>query len=349
MLYICRLMIYSFANDYAEGCHPSILKALSDSNLQQQPGYGEDFYSTAAANLIRKRTECSDAAVYFLAGGTLTNLVVLASALKPFESVIAADTGHIHTHETGAIEATGHKIETVSTPDGKLTASNIEPLLNKFPLYHTVKPRLVYISNSTEAGTIYSKQELAELYAFCKENELILYLDGARLISALTARSNDMELADIAAYTDVFYIGGTKCGALFGEALVITNDLLKQDFQYHLKQRGAMMAKGRAIGVQFLTLFQDDLIFRLAAHSNAMACKISDAVRSLGYSFLTDSDSNQIFPILSNAVIDKLKQDYTFFVWKVMDNNTSAIRLITSWATPESSVDEFIATLKRLS
>lgn len=342
-------MIHNFANDYTEGCHPSVLQALSDHNLQQQPGYGNDDYSAMAADLIRQKANCAHAAVHFIAGGTLANLVVLASALKPFESVIAADTGHIHTHETGAIEATGHKIETVPTSDGKLTPANISPLLNKFPLYHTVKPRLVYISNSTEAGTIYTKGELSELYSFCKENDLILFLDGARLISALTAPSNDMTLADIAAFTDVFYIGGTKCGALFGEAVVMTNDLLKQDFQYHIKQRGAMMAKGRAMGVQFLRLFQDDLVFRLAVHSNAMAAKISNAVRELGYSFLTESDSNQVFPILPNEVIAKLQQDYVFIVWQEIDNTSSAIRLVTSWATPEEKVDRFIDDLKRLS
>lgn len=342
-------MIHNFANDYTEGCHPAILQALSDNNLQQQSGYGSDDYSAMAADLIRQRVACSDASVYFIAGGTLANLVVLASALKPFESIIAADTGHIHTHETGAIEATGHKIETVVTPNGKLSPADVKPLLAKFPLYHTVKPRLVYISNSTEVGTIYSKKELSELYSFCKENDLLLYLDGARLISALTAESNDMELSDIAAFTDIFYIGGTKCGALFGEAVVITNDSLKPDFQYHMKQRGAMMAKGRAMGVQFLRLFQDDLIFKLAAHSNVMAAKITNAIKEMGYPFLTPSDSNQLFPILPNGLVEKLQQDYIFIVWQRIDDISSAIRLITSWATPEEKVDQFIAALKRLS
>lgn len=343
------MIIHSFTNDYSEGCHPSILEALSLSNLVQQPGYGEDIYTLQAIQSIKNKIDDPDADVHLISGGTLTNLLVLASILKPFESVIAAHTGHISTHETGAIEATGHKIEEVTTSDGKLTPELIKPILNKFPEYHTVKPRVVYISNSTEIGTIYTKQDLTSLSEFCKQNDLILFMDGARLPSALTAASNDLTLADVARLTDVFYIGGTKSGALLGEAVVITNDALKKDFKYHQKQRGAMMAKGRVLGIQFDQLLKDDLIFKLATHANGLATKIREAIKEAGYSFLTKSDTNQIFPVLPNKVIDKLILKYGFYVWEPVDADNSAVRLITSWATPEDKVDLFIHDLKETS
>ena len=342
------MIIHSFTNDYSEGCHPSILEALSQSNLVQQTGYGDDVYTLNAIEAIKNKIGDNNVDVHLISGGTLTNLLVLASILKPFESVIAAHTGHISTHETGAIEATGHKIEEVISPDGKLTSELIKPVLNKFPEYHTVKPRVVYISNSTEIGTIYTKDELTKLSAFCKANNLILFMDGARLASALMADSSDLTLADVARLTDVFYIGGTKSGALLGEAVVITNDILKKDFKYHQKQRGAMMAKGRLLGIQFEQLFKDDLIFKLAKQANALAGKIKDTVKELGYSFLTESDSNQIFPVLPNKIIDKLILKYGFYVWEPVDTNHSAIRMVTSWATPEEKVDLFIHDLKEI-
>lgn len=342
------MIIHSFTNDYSEGCHPSILEALSQSNLVQQTGYGDDIYTLNAIESIKSNIGDTSVDVHLIAGGTLTNLLVLASILKPFESVIAAHTGHISTHETGAIEATGHKIEEVISPDGKLTGELIKPVLNKFPEYHTVKPRVVYISNSTEIGTIYTKKELTELSNFCKEYDLLLFMDGARLASALMANSSDLTLPDIAQLTDVFYIGGTKSGALLGEAVVITNDALKKDFKYHQKQRGAMMAKGRVLGIQFEQLFKDDLIFKLASHANRLTDKIKDTVKELGYSFLTESDSNQLFPILPNKVIDQLMLKYGFYVWEPVDAAHSAIRLITSWATPEEKVDLFIHDLKEI-
>ncbi|HCO67371.1 MAG TPA: threonine aldolase, partial [Dysgonomonas sp.] len=223
---------------------------------------------------------------------------------------------------------------------------DIKPFLDKFPLYHTVRPRVVYISNSTEIGTIYNKKELTELSGFCKSANLILFMDGARLPSALTADSNDMTLKDIAVLTDVFYIGGTKCGALLGEAIVITNDVLKTDFAYHIKQRGAMMAKGRVLGIQFLSLLKDGLIFELARHANTMAMCISDAIKKKGYSFLTESDTNQIFPILPYKLIEKLSQKYDFYVWEQVDRQNAAIRLITSWATPEDKVRMFVDDIR---
>ncbi|MDU1889554.1 MAG: aminotransferase class I/II-fold pyridoxal phosphate-dependent enzyme [Dysgonomonas sp.] len=342
-------MKYSFANDYSEGCHPSILRALDKSNFIQQAGYGDDEHSRNATAEIRKKTGCDQIGVYMVAGGTLANLVVLSSVLKPFESVVAADTGHIYVNEAGAIEATGHKVEAAPTEDGKLRPKDILPFLNKIRGHHVVRTRVVYISNSTELGTVYTKTELQDLYRFCKENNLLLFMDGARLAMSLTAPSNDMTLADIAANTDIFYIGGTKCGALIGEAIVIPNPEIEKDFKYHLKQRGALTAKGRTIGIQFECLLKDNLIFDLAKHANNMAAKIGDAFTSLGYPLLIKSDTNQIFPVLPNALIEKLREEYEFLTWSIIDKDHSAVRFITSWATPESVVDEFIKDLQECS
>ncbi|MDR1090996.1 MAG: aminotransferase class I/II-fold pyridoxal phosphate-dependent enzyme [Prevotella sp.] len=340
-------MIYSFANDYAEGCHPSILKALTDNNFIQQAGYGDDEYTKNAESIIKQLT-AADVDVHMIAGGTLANLTVLASILKPFESVVAAATGHIYVNETGAIEATGHKVEAAPSENGKLRPEDIIPFLNKARGHHVVRTRAVYISDSTELGTVYTKQELSGLSEFCKANNLILFMDGARLPMALTAPSNDLTLIDIAALTDIFYIGGTKCGALLGEAVVIVNSELKKDFKYHLKQRGALTAKGRSMGVQFDQLLRNDMIFDLARHANLMAGKLSNAIKSLGYPMLIDSDTNQIFPVFPNRVIRKLQQKYGFLVWKIIDSDYSSVRLITSWATPENMVDKFIEDLSQI-
>lgn len=342
------MVMYSFTNDYSEGCHPRVLELLTESNGEQLGGYGEDVYSQGVADELRRLSDCPDAGVFLIPGGTITNLLVLAAALRPFESAIATEWGHINTHEAGAIEATGHKVETVRTLDGKLRVGDIKPLLDKFPLYHTVRPRLVYISNSTEVGTVYTKAELTELSEFCRSSGLLLYMDGARLPSALMARSNDLTLADVARLTDVFYLGGTKCGALLGEALVITNDLLKVDFAYHIKQRGAMLAKGRVLGVQFAALLKDGLIFDLAAHANVMAMRVCDGLREAGVRFWTDSDTNQIFPILPRGVIESLAERYDFYVWKELDEGCSVIRLIMSWATPVGCVDAFVEDVRVL-
>lgn len=342
-------MTYSFANDYSEGCHPDILKVLDKTNLVQQEGYGDDIYTQNAAHLIKQLAGNSKLDVHLVAGGTLTNLVVLSSLLRPFESVITASTGHIFTNEAGAIEATGHKVESAHTTDGKLRPDDIRPFLNKLRGHHAVKTKVVYISNSTELGTIYTKQELIDLYRFCKENDLILYMDGARLAMALTASSNDMTFADIAKYTDIFYLGGTKCGALLGEAIVICNPELNKYFNYHLKQRGALTAKGRVMGLQFEQLLANNLIFDIAAHANTMAAKMSNAFKSLNYELLIETETNQIFPILPNTIIDKLKNDYGFLTWKIVNDEYTVVRFMTSWATPEEKVNTFIEHLKKLS
>lgn len=335
-------MKYKFLNDYSEGAHPKVLEAFQETNFFQEPGYGNDSFSIKAAGMIKDLAQNQNLDVHFVSGGTQANLLVAAAFLKPFESVIAAASGHIHTHEAGAIEATGHKIETVETPDGKLSPELIDPVLKKFPKYHTVKPRMVYISNTTELGTLYTKKELEILSTFCKDNDLLLFIDGARLAMALTADDNDLCLADISRLTDVFYFGGTKCGALFGEAIVVCNENYKEDFRYHLKQRGAMLAKGRAIGVQFDALLSDKLIFDLADRSNRLAQKIADAFDNLGFKFLTKPQTNQVFPILPKSLITELQKEYEFFVWEEINKEQAAIRLVTSWATDEEVVDTFI-------
>lgn len=338
--------MYNFKNDYSEGGHPDILNKLIETNLVQHLGYGEDNYSIQAKELLKKKINNPDAAIYFLSGGTQTNLLVVSTLLQIHEAVISAKTGHIYTHETGAIEATGHRVITVDTNDGKLKSSDIQKILHEYSLRpHVVKPKMVYISNSTEIGTIYTKTELEQLSEFCKSHSLLLFLDGARLGNALIAENNDLNLSDIARLTDAFYIGGTKNGALLGEAVVFNNPHLAPEFDYVLKQKGALLAKGRLLGIQFLELFKEDLYFELAAHANKMAMKIARAVKENGYSFLTNSTTNQIFPILPREIIDKLGKKYLFYEWAVIDENKSAIRLITSWATDESKVDEFINDL----
>ena len=340
---------YSFKNDYAEGCHPNILAALSQTNLVQQNGYGEDEYSAEAKRLIQKKIKNVDASVYFVSGGTQANLLVISSVLRPYESVIAAETGHIFTNETGAIEATGHKIHSVPTADGKLTPAHIQSVLdNHANKPHQLKQKLVYISNSTEIGTIYSRKELQELSDYCKGHQLYLFMDGARLSHALTSEANDMSLEDVSALTDIFYLGGTKNGALLGEAIAINNPKLQYDFDYNIKQKGALLAKGRILGIQFLELMKDDLYFDLARHANTQAMRIKAAFRENGITFLSETYTNQIFPILTNSQIEKLQRDFDFYIWQKIDETHSAIRLITSWSTNSDRVNELIHQIKSL-
>ncbi|WP_026477566.1 threonine aldolase family protein [Alkaliphilus transvaalensis] len=343
-----KKVTYSFKNDYSEGAHPNILQALVASNLEQQDGYGEDQYCHAAIETIKEKLQDPNVDIHFVSGGTQANLIVISSILRPYESVIAADTGHISTHETGAIEATGHKVNTIDVKDGKLSPKKIKNLLDLHTDEHMVKPRMVYISNTTEVGTIYKKQELKDLHQFCRENDLLLFLDGARLGSALCSSENDLTLAEIVKLVDVFYIGGTKNGALIGEAIVISNEALKTNFRFNMKQKGALLAKGRLLGIQFLELFKEDLFFQLGNHANQMALKLSENIIELGYQLLTPPQSNQIFPILPNKTIEKLKENYAFYVWSKIDEETSVIRLVTSWATKETAVEAFIEDLKKI-
>lgn len=339
--------MYSFKNDYSEGCHPRILNALIESNMIQEDGYGNDTHTQNAISKIKDLTGNQSIDVHLISGGTQTNLIAIGAFLRPHEACISANTGHIAVNETGAIEYTGHKVITVDSNDGKVTPSKVLEVLNSHVNEHVVKPKLVYISNSTELGTVYSKEELKELYKFCKSNNLILYADGARLGSALCVKEANLTLSDMCSFTDAFFIGGTKNGALIGEALIIKNKTLKEDFRHIIKQKGALLAKGRILGVQFEELFNDNLYFELANHANEMAKLLANGLKEANCELLIDSPTNQIFPILENELIEKLKKQFEFYVWKKIDGENSAIRLVTSWATNKDSVLEFIDELKK--
>lgn len=338
--------MYSFRNDYSEGVHPNILKTLTETNLIQTCGYGMDDYCSQAADLIRELCSAPEAAVHFLVGGTQTNLIVINSFLQDYECVIAAHTGHVNVHETGAIEATGHKVCTAYSPDGKVTPAMVESIVSANTTEHMVLPRLVYISDTTEIGTIYTKTELTSLRECCDQHGLYLYLDGARLASALTAPGNDLTLSDLADLTDAFTIGGTKNGLLFGEAVILSNDMPKEHFRWHMKQRGAMLAKGRLLGIQFHGLMSDGLFFEIGRHANEAALKLRDGMSALGYPFPTESPSNQQFPVLPNTIIKQLMDlGYLFEEDHVVDADHTCVRFVTSWATPIDAVDQFLKDL----
>ncbi|NMB44197.1 MAG: low specificity L-threonine aldolase [Clostridiales bacterium] len=340
--------MYSFNNDYSEGAHPKILDRMIKANLEQNLGYGEDHHCQKAVGYIKDALAREDLDIHFIPGGTQANMLMISASLRPHQCVISADTGHINVHETGAIEATGHKVIAVPTRDGKLNPLMIQEVLDYHTDEHMVQPKMVYISNSTELGTIYSKAELSALSRFCKQNDIILFLDGARLASALTSSDNDLDITDIANLVDAFYIGGTKNGALLGEALVICNDKLKEDFRYIIKQRGALMAKGFVIGIQFEVLFEDDLFYELANHANEMASKLADILKENGYTFYVEPCSNQLFPVLPNNIIEELSKDFLFSIQKKIDEENSLIRLVTSWATSPKSIDDFKEKLESL-
>ncbi len=344
-------MIY-FTSDYCEGCHEKILQRLIETNMEQTAGYGTDEYCAHAAQLIRARISREDADVHFLVGGTQTNLTVIDAALRPHQAAVCAQSGHIHVHETGAVEATGHKILALPSRDGKITAGQVRELVLAHradeSMEHTAQPKLVYISNPTELGTIYSKAELTALSDTCRELGLYLFLDGARLGYGLMCKENDLTIEDIAKLCDVFYIGGTKVGALFGEALVISHPSLKEDFRYLIKQHGGMLAKGRLLGIQFETLFTDDLYFSISKHALDLAEELREAIREAGFGFYVDSPTNQVFPILPDAVLKKLREKYAYTYQCRVNESMSAIRLCTSWATKPEHVRAFCADLKAL-
>jgi threonine aldolase len=341
---------YLFRDDYSEGAHPRILEALSRNNLQQEPGYGADSFAQEAERLIISKIKQPQAKVYFVAGGTLANLVSFSAILKPYESVISAHSGHISVNEAGAIEATGHKINVVPGVGGRLTPSAVQEIVAMHTDEHMVVPRAAYISQATELGTVYVKKELQALSKICKQNNLYFYVDGARIGNALVSSIADHGIDTIAELADMIYIGGTKNGALFGEAIVVINPDLQEKFNYHLKQRGALLAKTRAISVQFVELFKDDLYFENAKHANQMAKSLADGIAECGYGFLSESPTNQIFPVFPNSIIEKLEQEYGFYVWASgsSSNKSSAIRLVTSWATPQDAVNKFLDDLKKL-
>lgn len=339
-----------FESDYAEGAHPKILERLMATNDEQTPGYGEDAHSSQARQYIKKLCKNDSADVHFLVGGTQANLTVISTVLRPHQCVVAARTGHINVHEAGAIEATGHKIIALASSDGKVAAAQIKEVYDTHwsdaNREHTVQPGMVYISHPTENGTTYTLAELQKLSRVCRQCNLPLYLDGARLGYALVSEHNDLSIEDLARLCDVFYIGGTKVGALFGEAVVIMNSSLKKDFRYHMKQRGGMLAKGRMLGLQFETLFEDGLYFEIAASAVKKAVMIKNAFAKQGYSFLYDSVTNQQFPVLPYAVIEKLRKKYAFYIWEKIDAENAAVRFCTGWATKDEHIRQLIEDIK---
>ena len=344
-------MVY-FTSDYCEGCHERILQRMIETNYEQTPGYGTDYHCTNAAGYIKDRCGREDIDVHFLVGGTQTNLTVIDAALRPHQGAVCAESGHIHVHETGAVEATGHKCLTLPSSDGKITAQQVRELVRLHrtdeSMEHTVQPKLVYISNPTEYGTIYALRELETLSAACRELGLFLFVDGARLGYGLRCRQNDVTMADLARLCDAFYIGGTKVGALFGEALVLTHPALKEDFRYLIKQHGGMLAKGRLLGIQFETLFEDGLYDRISDHALQMADILRDALTQAGFAMQVDSPTNQLFPIVPDALLERIRENYAVTYMNRVDENSSCIRLCTSWATREEDVRAFCADLRKI-
>lgn len=341
--------MYSFCNDYSEGAIPEIMERLHETNQLQSSGYGCDEICEQAREKLHEVLQDDNCDIHFLVGGTQANLTVIASALRPYEAVLAADSGHINVHETGAIEATGHKVVIVDSQNGKVGVEGIRKEYIRHCDEHMVKPAMVYISDATEIGTVYHLDELKALRKVCDELGLYLFMDGARLGCALTASDNDISFTDLCKYLDVFSIGGTKNGALFGEAVVIVNETLKKDFRYMIKQRGGMLAKGRFLGLQFLTLFEEERYLTIAKHANEMAQQLQQAFIDCGYSLFVRSTTNQIFVTLPNAIIEKLAKTYAFQVWEPVDDEHTAMRFVTSWATPKTAVDAFISDLKKIS
>ena len=343
-------MLY-FNCDYTEGAHPHILEKMQETNLEQTIGYGEDEYCEQARALIRRECGRYDVDVHFLVGGTQANFTVIRASLRSHQGVIAPVTGHINGHETGAVEATGHKVLAQACgPEGKLTADQVEQAVTAHwtdeAREHLVQPKMVYISHPTENGALYTLAELEALSHTCREHGLYLFLDGARLGYGLTARGSDVSMADLARLCDAFYIGGTKNGMLMGEAVVVLNSELKAGYRHIMKQRGGMLAKGWLLGLQFETLLQDGLYFELARHANAMAQKLAAAFAAAGCGFVAPSPTNQIFPILPLAAVKKLAARYGFELWGAPQGDTQATRFVCSWATREEDVDALIADLK---
>ena len=344
-------MLY-FENDYCEGAHPAILQKLVETNFEKVSGYGTDPYCASAKEKIRAACACPEADVFFISGGTQANAVVIGSMLHRWEGVLAATTGHVAAHEAGAIESTGHKVITLPTTNGKITAQQVQNYVewhrNDESTEHIVQPGMVYISHPTEGGTLYTKAELTALYDTCRRYGLPLFIDGARLGYGLMAEESDMTLPEIARLCDVFYIGGTKVGALFGEAVVIMNENLKKDFRFIMKQRGGRMAKGRLLGVQFDTLFTDDLYFKISRHAIEMAHQIRDIFVSAGYPLLFDSPTNQQYPIMSDDELAILGKSFGYEYWERVDETHSGVRFCASWATKQEHVDALRAAVNAL-
>lgn len=338
-----------FQSDYTEGACPEIMKRLLETNMEQTPGYSEDEHCMRAAKLIQEVCNAPESKVHFLVGGTQTNMTVIGAALRPYQGVLSAQTGHIHVHETGAVESLGYKVLALEAVDGKIKAGQIDEACtlhkNDDSFEHMVQPKMVYLSQPTELGTLYTKKELEEIRIVCDKHDLYLFIDGARLGYGLAAKDNDVDLTDLAELTDVFYIGGTKVGALFGEAVVISHPALQKDFRYIIKQKGGMLAKGRLLGVQFEALFEDGLYGRLSEHAIVLADKLRAAFKQKGYPFLVENTTNQIFAVLEDAKLEELKKNFGFCYQQRVDETHSAVRFCTGWATKEENVDALIAAL----
>ncbi|MBQ9238159.1 MAG: aminotransferase class I/II-fold pyridoxal phosphate-dependent enzyme [Treponema sp.] len=338
----------SFESDYTEGTHPAILERLLETNLTQTPGYGHDAFSESARQKIKVACGSPDAEVTFLTGGTQTNQIVIDTMLKPYEGVVAVQSGHVNVHEAGAIEYTGHKVITLPGHDGKMDAAELDAFIRNFYAdknhEHMVSPGMAYISYPTEYGTLYSKEELNAISAVCRSHHIPLFIDGARLGYGLAA-SYDVTLLDIAQCADVFYIGGTKVGALCGEALVFAAGEQPPHFESLVKQHGALLAKGRLLGVQFDVLFTDNLYFKISTHAVALATRLKDALKAKGYRLFIDSPTNQQFVILENAQLETLRQQVAFGFWEKYDETHTVVRFATSWATTDTQVDQLIALL----
>lgn len=342
-------MQYNFMNDYNECTHERILEAIARANREQDDSYGMDARCERARALILAQLCGAKSAVHFLVGGTQTNTTLIAAALKPYQGVVSASTGHINIHESGAIEATGHKVLSIPSKNGKITAEQVENLAAKHyadsTAEHMVQPGMVYLSHPTELGTVYSKAELTAVRAVCEAFNMPLYIDGARLGCSFAAEGCDVTLADLARLTSAFSIGGTKMGALFGEALVLNDVSLQKDFRYHIKQRGGMLAKGRLLGIQFETLFTDGLYFEIGRHAVSLAQKLARGLRERGYAMFVDSPTNQVFPILPKTVIAALEGIFGYSYWQAVDEASDAVRFCTSWATPPEQVDALLEAI----
>jgi threonine aldolase len=336
--------MYSFRNDYSELAANEVFEFMMKSLNEQNIGYGLDKHTLNAKKLIRKHIK-NDVEIHLLVGGTSCNKIIISHILKPYEAVIAPDSGHINVHEAGAIEANGHKIITVPAINGKITLEAVKEICSKHIDEHMVIPKMVYISNSTETGSIYTKSELEALYQLCKVLDLYLFIDGARLGLALTAESNDLSLNDVANLCDVFYIGGTKNGALLGEAVVLVNPNIRDNFRHSIKQNGGMLAKGFLLGIQFEALFENNLYFKLAYQANQKAKRLKEKLQDLNVQLAFDSPTNQQFITLSKNHIQALQENYDFEIWDDKGEEAT-IRLVTSWATSEEAVDKFIEDLK---
>ena len=332
-----------FDSDYIAGAHPKVLAGLVETNLENLSGYGTDAYCMAAAEKIKAACECPDAEVYFLTGGTQTNQVVISTMLEEYEGVVAAKTGHVSIHEAGAIEYTGHKVLELASEDGKIDAAALRNYLQTFYAdrnhEHMVYPGMVYISYPTEYGTLYSKRELTEIAEICRQYEMPLFLDGARLGYGLASREAELRLPEIAELCDVFYIGGTKVGALCGEAVVFTKRNTPKHFVTQVKQHGALLAKGRLLGVQFDVLFTDGLYLEISRHAIEMAERLKQIFREKGYAFFLESPTNQQFLILENAKMEELSKHVGFSFWEKYDETHTVVRFATSWSTREEDVE----------